>query len=184
MKWAVAAAAVLAATPVWADIPLPKLKNGMWSQTQSVDIAIPGHDKDAAKINKLFGQLTALAADSRFCADDAIQEKVIVFGEPQPGDMQRMNCSGRTVKKTASGYEIGYVCKQKGKAVPMRIDIRGDLTRAFTSQTTLTVDKTGTVKGLNRFRYLGACTGLKPGEAQIPGLPKIGMEKVYAPISR
>jgi len=184
MKWYVMAAAILSTTQALADTPLPKIKNGMWSQTQSVDLTIPGHDKDAAQLNKMLGELTALSANSRFCADDAIQEKVIVFGEPQPDDMQKMNCGGRTVKKTGAGFEIGYTCKQKDKTVPMRIEIRGDLTRAFTSQTTLIVNETGRVKGLNRFRYLGACTDLKPGELLIPGFPKVRMEQVYTPVRK
>jgi hypothetical protein len=181
MKRCMMAAAVLWAMPALADTAVPKIKNGMWSQTQSVDFALPGHDKDAAKLNKLFGDLTALAANSRFCADDAIQDKLIVFGEPQPGDMQKMRCSGRTVKKTATGFEIDYSCKQEGRTVPMRMAIAGDLSKDFTSQIVL-ASAGGRVKGSSRFRYLGACTDLKPGEIMIPGMPKTRMERVYAPL--
>ena len=52
------------------------------------------------------------------------------------------------------------------------------------SQTTLIVNETGRVKGLNRFRYLGACTDLKPGELLIPGFPKVRMEQVYTPVRK
>jgi hypothetical protein len=174
---AVGVVAVLASA-AFAEAPImPKLKAGMWTESQSINFTLPGHG--AAQLNKSLSALTALSNANRFCVDDAVQDKIAIVGAPASS----MSCTPPRVTRLKDGVVIEYVCRnQGGPALPLKIEAHGDFSRAVRSELTVEGGASGRSVETRQFRYLGACAGgLKPGEISVSGIPKTRMDLTYPP---
>ena len=171
---AVFASAALAGAPI-----LPKLKAGMWTETQSVNFVIPGKPAQSDKLNKSLSALTGISNSNRFCVDDAVQDKIGIVGAPATAT----GCTRQKVTKSKDGVVIELMCRsQGGSEIPLKIEAYGDFSTALRSKITVGRGASGGSVETRQFRYLGPCTGgLKPGEIIVTGMPKTRMDRLYPP---